>query len=75
MRLVRDDRRRDGEPALAVIRGTIKSVRAARTPAVREVGESDVVIAKISAADGRVGKLRPNGRLGQSRQHAREEAD
>ena len=37
---------------------------AARAPAVGEVGERDVVVAEIAAADRRVGELRPDWILG-----------
>ena len=67
VRDVRDEVRRDGEPALAVIRRAINPVLAARAPAIREVGEIDVVVTEISRADGRVGKLRPHRRLGKTR--------
>ena len=56
--------RRDGEPRLAAIRRAINAVRAARAPAVGEVGERDVVVAEIAAADRRVGELRPDWILG-----------
>jgi hypothetical protein len=64
MRHVGHNVRRDREPALAAIGGVIEAIRAAGAPAIGQVGKGDVIIAKISAADRRIWKLRPNGRLG-----------